>query len=132
MKKTGLYILIVCLALVVIGLCLADPLRLRAVLQSTAERGGRGAIIASMGRIAGAANVAGPAGAGTRARRAGGDFGGGTRAAAVGWRALEAMREVKYLFTNAAGRWWVNLADEIDLVAGISGGSFTATAVPGE
>ncbi len=55
--------------------------------------------------------------------------GGGTRAAAVGWKALEAMREVKYRFTNAAGKVVEsNLASEIDLIAGISGGSFTATA----
>ncbi|PYJ11790.1 MAG: hypothetical protein DMF06_01565 [Verrucomicrobia bacterium] len=55
--------------------------------------------------------------------------GGGTRAAAVGWKALEAMREVKYRFTNADGKVVEsNLADEIDLIAGISGGSFTATA----
>jgi NTE family protein len=55
--------------------------------------------------------------------------GGGTRAAAVGWKALEAMREVKYRFTNAAGQGVEsNLANEIDLIAGISGGSFTATA----
>lgn len=55
--------------------------------------------------------------------------GGGTRAAAVGWKALETMREVKYQFTNAEGKVVEsNLANEIDLIAGISGGSFTATA----
>ena len=55
--------------------------------------------------------------------------GGGTRAAAVGWKALETLREVKYRFTNADGKVVEsNLANEIDLIAGISGGSFTATA----
>jgi NTE family protein len=55
--------------------------------------------------------------------------GGGTRAAAVGWKALETLREVKYRFTNAGGKVVEsNLANEIDLIAGISGGSFTATA----
>jgi NTE family protein len=55
--------------------------------------------------------------------------GGGSRAAAVGWKALETLREVKYRFTNAAGKVVEsNLANEIDLVAGISGGSFVATA----
>ncbi len=55
--------------------------------------------------------------------------GGGTRAAAVGWRALEEMRKVPYRFTNAEGKIVEsNLAQEIDLIAGISGGSFTATA----
>jgi NTE family protein len=55
--------------------------------------------------------------------------GGGTRAAAVGWQALETLRNVPYRFKNAAGDTVVsNLANEVDLVAGISGGSFTATA----
>jgi NTE family protein len=55
--------------------------------------------------------------------------GGGTRAAAVGWKALEELREVKYRFTNADGKVVEsNLANEIDLIAGISGGSFAATA----
>ena len=55
--------------------------------------------------------------------------GGGTRAAAVGWKALETLRDVEYRFTNADGKVVKsNLANEIDLIAGISGGSFTATA----
>jgi NTE family protein len=55
--------------------------------------------------------------------------GGGTRAAAVGWQALEKLRTIPYRFTNAAGKVVEsNLANEIDLIAGISGGSFTATA----
>jgi NTE family protein len=55
--------------------------------------------------------------------------GGGTRAAAVGWKALEELRKVPYRFTNAQGKGVEsNLAQEIDLVAGISGGSFVAAA----
>jgi len=55
--------------------------------------------------------------------------GGGTRAAAVGWKALETLRTVPYRFRNAEGNLVEsNLAQEIDLVAGISGGSFTAAA----
>jgi NTE family protein len=55
--------------------------------------------------------------------------GGGTRAAAVGWQALETMRAIKYRFTRADGKMVEsNLADQIDLVAGISGGAFIATA----
>ena len=55
--------------------------------------------------------------------------GGGTRAAAVGWKALETLRSIKYRFTNADGKVVEsNLANEIDLIAGISGGSFIATA----
>jgi len=55
--------------------------------------------------------------------------GGGTRAAAVGWKALEELAKVDYRFTNTAGQVVEsNLAHEIDLVAGISGGSFTAAA----
>jgi len=55
--------------------------------------------------------------------------GGGTRAAAVGWKALETLRSVPYRFTDRNGKVIEsNLAHEIDLIAGISGGSFTATA----
>lgn len=55
--------------------------------------------------------------------------GGGTRAAAVGWKALEAMRDIPYRFTNAQGQVVEsNLAREIDFIAGISGGAFAATA----
>jgi NTE family protein len=55
--------------------------------------------------------------------------GGGTRAAAVGWKALEELAKVKYRFQNPAGQMVEsNLAREIDLIAGISGGSFTAAA----
>ena len=55
--------------------------------------------------------------------------GGGSRAAAVGWKTLETLQKTPYRFTNAVGRpVESNLAKEIDLVAGISGGSFAATA----
>lgn len=55
--------------------------------------------------------------------------GGGSRAAAVGWKALEELRRIPYRFTNAQGQAVnSNLAAEIDLIAGISGGSFAATA----
>src|SRR3954470_15864401 len=55
--------------------------------------------------------------------------GGGTRAAAVGWKALQELARVDYRFTNAAGKVVEsNLAHEIDLVAGISGGRFAASA----
>ena len=55
--------------------------------------------------------------------------GGGSRAAAVGWKALEELRGIPYRFTNAQGQVVEsNLAREIDLVAGISGGAFAATA----
>ncbi|MEP6603312.1 MAG: patatin-like phospholipase family protein [Spartobacteria bacterium] len=55
--------------------------------------------------------------------------GGGSRAAAVGWKTLDVLRRSAYRFTNANGTVVdSNLANEIDLVAGISGGSFAATA----
>jgi NTE family protein len=55
--------------------------------------------------------------------------GGGSRAAAVGWKALETLQTISYRFTNAKGKTVEsNLAREIDVVAGISGGSFAATA----
>lgn len=55
--------------------------------------------------------------------------GGGTRAAAVGWKALEELSRIPYQFTNPQGQVVnSNLAAEIDLIAGISGGSFAATA----
>jgi len=47
----------------------------------------------------------------------------------VGWQALETLRTIPYRFNNAAGQTVEsNLANEVDLIAGISGGSFTATA----
>jgi len=55
--------------------------------------------------------------------------GGGTRAAAVGLRTLETLQQIPYRFRNAAGEIVEsNLAREIDFIAGISGGSFTAAA----
>jgi NTE family protein len=49
--------------------------------------------------------------------------GGGTRAAALSYGALEELRRVEY--TTAAGQTR-RLIDEVDLITGISGGSFTA------
>jgi predicted acylesterase/phospholipase RssA len=55
--------------------------------------------------------------------------GGGTRAAAVGLRTLETLQQIPYRFRNSAGVLVEsNLAREIDFIAGISGGSFTAAA----
>jgi NTE family protein len=55
--------------------------------------------------------------------------GGGTRAAAVGVRTLETLQKIPYRFGTAAGLLVEsNLAREIDFIAGISGGSFTAAA----
>jgi NTE family protein len=51
--------------------------------------------------------------------------GGGTRAAAFAYGVLEALRRIEVV--NASGRS-VRLLDEVDLVTGISGGSFTALA----
>ncbi len=53
--------------------------------------------------------------------------GGGSRAAAVAWKTLETLQSIPYVFEDARGAWVEsNLAREIDLVAGISGGSFAA------
>jgi len=49
--------------------------------------------------------------------------GGGTRAAALSYGALEELRRVEY--TTATGQTR-RLIDEVDLITGISGGSFTA------
>ncbi len=55
--------------------------------------------------------------------------GGGTRAAAMSWKALEILKNISYPYKDAAGRTIVsNLADEIDYLSGISGGSFAAAA----
>ena len=51
--------------------------------------------------------------------------GGGTRAAAFAYGVLEVLRDT--VATNAAGRQ-VRLIDEVDLITGVSGGSFTALA----
>jgi len=53
--------------------------------------------------------------------------GGGTRAAAMSWKTLELLKKVPYRYQDQAGREVVtNLADEIDYISGISGGSFAA------
>jgi NTE family protein len=49
--------------------------------------------------------------------------GGGTRAAAFSYGVLEALRDIE--ITTASGRK-TRLLDEIDLITGVSGGSFTA------
>jgi predicted acylesterase/phospholipase RssA len=54
--------------------------------------------------------------------------GGGSRAAAVGWKTLETLKGIPYTFTAGGRQVESNLAREIDLVAGISGGSFAAAA----
>ena len=54
--------------------------------------------------------------------------GGGSRAAAVGWKTLETLKNIPYPFTAGGRQVESNLAHEIDMVAGISGGSFAAAA----
>jgi NTE family protein len=49
--------------------------------------------------------------------------GGGTRAAAFSYGVLEALRDIEV--TNSSGRK-VRLLDEVDVITGVSGGSFTA------
>src|SRR5262245_38455462 len=51
--------------------------------------------------------------------------GGGTRAAAFSYGALEALRRIEIV--NKAGQK-VRLLDEVDVITGVSGGSFTALA----
>lgn len=53
--------------------------------------------------------------------------GGGSRAAAVGWKALETLQKTSYPAAGGSGKE-SNLGHEIDMVAGISGGSFAAAA----
>lgn len=55
--------------------------------------------------------------------------GGGTRAAAMSWKVLETLKNVPYTYRNKNGALITsNLADEIDYISGISGGSFAAAA----
>jgi len=55
--------------------------------------------------------------------------GGGTRAAAMSWKALEEFKKIPYAYTDKAGHEIMStLADEIDYISGISGGSFAAAA----
>ena len=51
--------------------------------------------------------------------------GGGTRAAAFSYGVLETLRDIQ--FTNKQGKR-VRALDEVDLISGVSGGSFTALA----
>lgn len=51
--------------------------------------------------------------------------GGGTRAAAFSYGVLEALRRIEVM--SSAGMRW-RLLDEVDLITGVSGGSFTALA----
>ena len=55
--------------------------------------------------------------------------GGGTRAAAMSWKVLEEFKKIPYVYIDQAGHE-INstLADEIDYLSGISGGSFAAAA----
>jgi predicted acylesterase/phospholipase RssA len=54
--------------------------------------------------------------------------GGGSRAAAVGWKTLETLQKASYPSATGGPGKESNLAREIDMVAGISGGSFAAAA----
>lgn len=55
--------------------------------------------------------------------------GGGTRAAAVSWKVLETLKNIPYSYVDSAGnRIQSTLADQIDVISGISGGSFAAVA----
>ena len=55
--------------------------------------------------------------------------GGGTRAAAMSWKALEEFKKIPYTYTDKNGnKVESTLADEIDYISGISGGSFAAAA----
>lgn len=55
--------------------------------------------------------------------------GGGTRAAAMGWKTLEEFKKIPYGYTDKNGNEIEStLADEIDYISGISGGSFAAAA----
>lgn len=55
--------------------------------------------------------------------------GGGTRAAAMSWKALETLKDIAYVYTDENGvEVTSTLADEIDYISGISGGSFAAAA----
>lgn len=55
--------------------------------------------------------------------------GGGTRAATMSWETLKYLKSVPYAFIAADGTTVrSNLADQIDYISGISGGSFAAAA----
>jgi len=52
--------------------------------------------------------------------------GGGTRAGTMGWRTLEYLRTIPYVYSEKGVSITSNLADQIDVISGISGGSFAA------
>ncbi len=54
--------------------------------------------------------------------------GGGTRAAAMAWKTLEELRKIPLDVVRGDKIFESNLADEIDFISGISGGSFAAVA----
>ena len=55
--------------------------------------------------------------------------GGGTRAAAMSWKTLELLKRIPYTYRDNSGTEITStLADEIDCISGISGGSFAAAA----
>jgi len=55
--------------------------------------------------------------------------GGGTRAAAMSWAVLESLKKIPYVYKDQSGNQVDStLADEIDYISGISGGSFAAVA----
>ena len=54
--------------------------------------------------------------------------GGGTRAAALAWAVLHEFRKVRFSVQTPDGATESNLADQIDHLSGISGGSFAAAA----
>jgi len=54
--------------------------------------------------------------------------GGGTRAGTMGWRTLECLKQIPYIYkADDSSIVQSNLADQIDYISGISGGSFAAT-----
>lgn len=55
--------------------------------------------------------------------------GGGTRAAAVSWKVLETLKTIPYSYVDSDGNQIQStLANQIDVISGISGGSFAAVA----
>lgn len=54
--------------------------------------------------------------------------GGGTRAAAMAWETLQELRRIPLDVVRGDRTFESNLADEIDYISGISGGSFAAVA----
>jgi NTE family protein len=54
--------------------------------------------------------------------------GGGTRAACMSWESLKLFKEVEYNYINNGSIIKSNLAEQVDYISGISGGSFSAAA----